>query len=138
MTTSGDTSPKKSLLAFSRYPKTADVAYERTMTITPIVASYLRKNNAVVVVHGIDYNKNGVYDGVLERSDIDRSLTGESTAPALCGPVVADEKTAPANQTASTAPRGGTEVFTVALGRPAPAVRARSLVCALHPPFSRT
>ena len=89
MTKTGDTTPAKSLLAFSRYPNTANVAYERTMTITPIVASYLRKNNAVVVVHGIDYNDNGVYDGVLERSDIDRSLTGESTAPALCGPLKA-------------------------------------------------
>ncbi len=137
MTTSGDTTPEKSLLAFSRYPNTADIGYERTMTVTPIIASYLRKNNAVVVVHGIDYNKNGVYDGVLERSDIDRSLTGESTAPALCGPVVADKATAPKNETASSGSGGGTEVFTVALARPSPA-RAPSLVCALHPPLTPT
>ncbi len=135
MTTSGDTSPKKSLLAFSRFPNTANVAYERTMTITPIVASYLRKNNAVVVVHGIDYNKNGVYDGVLERSDIDRSLTGESTAPALCGPLVAGK--APAETaTASARPGGGTEVFTAALSTGAGAA-GRARICALHP-FGQT
>ena len=113
MTKSGDTSPEKSLLAFSRYPNTANVAYERTMTITPIVASYLRKNNAVVVVHGIDYNKNGVYDGVLERSDIDRSLTGESTAPALCGPLKAGKAPPADGKTASS----GTQVFTASLRR---------------------
>ncbi len=89
------------------------------MTVTPIVASYLRKNNAVVVVHGIDYNKNGVYDGVLERSDIDRSLTGESTAPALCGPVVADKATAPQEPDRFVRRHAAaTKVFTVALARP--------------------
>ena len=129
MTTSGDTSTK-SILAFSRYPSTSNVAYRRTMTITPIVASYLRKNNAVVVVHGIDYNKNGVYDGVLERSDLDRSLTGESTAPALCGPLKAGK--APATQTAS-APGGGagSQMFTAALSTTAAA--RRPPVCILHP-----
>ncbi|MEA2207306.1 MAG: hypothetical protein QOE77_4082 [Blastocatellia bacterium] len=132
MTTSGDTTPDKSLLAFSRYPKSSNVAYERTMTVTPIIASYLRKNNAVVVVHGIDYNKNGIYDGVLERSDIDRSLTGESTAPALCGPLVAG-KVPPGTKTASA---GGTRVFTAALSVTA-AAATRPRFCALHPAFSR-
>jgi hypothetical protein len=102
LTTRGDTSVD-SIIAFNRYPKTSDVAYRRTITIKPIVASYLRKNNAVVVIHGIDYNHNGVYDGVLERSDLDRSLTGESTAPGLCGPLVADKASAP-KQTAQARP----------------------------------
>jgi hypothetical protein len=88
LTTRGDTSTN-SLVAFARYPTTTNVRYRRTIKVTPIVASYIRKNNAVLVIHGIDYNRNGVYDGVLERSDLDRSLTGESTAPALCGPLVA-------------------------------------------------
>ena len=133
MTTTGDTSPK-SILAFNRFPSSSDVAYKRTMTVTPIVASYLRRNNAVVVVHGIDYNRNGVYDGVLERSDLDRSLTGESTAPALCGPLVADKAT---TQTASAGGAGGRLVFTAALttGR---AAAAGPRVCTLHPPFGRT
>jgi serine/threonine protein kinase len=134
MTKSGDTTPEKSLLAFSRYPNTANVAYERTMTVTPIVASYLRKNNAVVVVHGIDYNSNGVYDGVLERSDIDRSLTGESTAPALCGPLKAGKAPPADGKTASS----GTQVFTASLqlssgssDPPGPP----PLVCPIHPGF---
>ena len=130
MTTSGDTSPK-SILAFNRFPATSNVAYRRTMTVTPIVASYLRRNNAVVVVHGIDYNRNGIYDGVLERSDLDRSLTGESTAPALCGPLVADKAT---TQTASA---GAGDVFTAALST-GPAATGRARVCTLHPRFGQT
>jgi hypothetical protein len=68
-------------------------------------------------VHGIDYNHNGVYDGVLERSDLDRSLTGESTAPALCGPLVAEKRAATgAKNTAQLRPgSSGQRVFTAAL-----------------------
>ncbi len=48
-----------------------------------------------MIVHGIDYNHNGLYDNVLDRSDLNNSLPGEATAPAICGSVVA-------SQTAST------------------------------------
>jgi hypothetical protein len=114
LTTSGDTSPK-SITAFSRYPKTSDIDYRRTIRITPVVAAYIRKDNAVLVVHGIDYNHNGVYDGVLERSDLDRSLTGESTAPALCGPLVADTASAPSGtKTAAVAGTTYTASLTLA------------------------
>ena len=42
----------------------------------------------MIIVHGVDYNDNGIYDNVLDRSDLKRSLPGESTAPALCGTLV--------------------------------------------------
>ena len=42
----------------------------------------------MIVVHGIDYNHNGIYDDVLDRSELNSSLPGEATAPALCGPLV--------------------------------------------------
>ena len=51
-------------------------------------ANAIRNGNAVVVIHGIDYNHNGVYDNVLDRSDVDNSVPQEQTAPALCGTVV--------------------------------------------------
>jgi hypothetical protein len=124
LTTRGDTSVPRSLVAFSRYPNTSDVKYRRTITVTPIVASYIKKDNAVVVVHGIDYNHNGVYDGVLERSDLDRSLTGESTAPALCGRLVAEKKakaTTSKTKSAQLRPRSGATVYRVALAAPEPA-----------------
>jgi hypothetical protein len=131
LTTRGDASVK-SIVAFNRYPKTSDVAYRRTLKLTPIVASYIREDNAVLVVHGIDYNHNGVYDGVLERSDLDRSLTGESTAPALCGPLVADKATAEKKTTtARVSPRASdTLVFTASL-RTARSVTS-PLYCPLH------
>ena len=42
----------------------------------------------MIVVHGIDYNHNGIYDNILDRSELDSSLPGEATAPALCGTLV--------------------------------------------------
>jgi hypothetical protein len=45
----------------------------------------IKADKAVIIVHGIDYNGNGIYDNVLDRSELKRSLPGEATAPALCG-----------------------------------------------------
>jgi serine/threonine protein kinase len=86
LTLRGDTS-SKSILAFNRFPKTGEIHYSRKINVGPVVASYIRENNAVLVVHGIDYNHNGLYDGTLDRSDLNRSIPGEATAPGLCGPL---------------------------------------------------
>jgi hypothetical protein len=86
LTLRGDTS-SKSILAFNRFPKTGEIRYSRKINVGPVVASYIRENNAVLVVHGIDYNHNGLYDGTLDRSDLNRSIPGEATAPGLCGPL---------------------------------------------------
>ena len=66
----------------------------------------------MLVIHGIDYNHNGIYDGVLGVSDLSRSLPAEATAPALCGPLFS-------TQTASTAPPG-TTTYVVSLHPYAP------------------
>jgi hypothetical protein len=92
LTTSGDTS-KKSIIDFARFPQVGDIRYKRTITLPAGVAGAVRADNAVIIVHGIDYNGNGIYDNVLDRSELKRSLPGESTAPALCG-VLAKTKTA--------------------------------------------
>ena len=84
LTSHGDTSPH-SIVDFSRYPSVGDITYTRTVTVPPGVAAAIRANNAVVVVHGIDYNGNHIYDDVLDRSELKASLPGEATAPALCG-----------------------------------------------------
>ncbi len=86
LTLSGDTSPK-SIIDFSRYPHVGDIRYSRTITVPAGVAQAIRSGDAVVVVHGIDYNGNGLYDNVLDRSELSNALPGEATAPALCGPV---------------------------------------------------
>ena len=112
LTTKGDVSPK-SFLAFARYPNTGAIHYTRTIKVSGVVASEIRQRNAVLVVHGIDYNGNGLYDGTLDRSELDRSLTGESTAPALCGPLVPGKQAARSKKTAEVPPgSGGGETFT--------------------------
>jgi len=105
LTTSGDTSVS-SILVFRRYPTGGTVRYSRTIPLPPKVAAQIRENNAVIVVHGIDYDGSGVYSGVLERSDLNPELPATATAPALCGPLKGPQKVAgtddrPATYTAS-------------------------------------
>ena len=87
LTSSGDTSPK-SIVDFARYPTVGAIRYTRDITVPPGIAAAIRAGNAVIVVHGIDYNNNGIYDDVLDRSELNHNLPGEATAPALCGPLV--------------------------------------------------
>ncbi len=106
LTDTGDTSPK-SIVDFPRYSSAGDIRYKRTFVIPTSLANEIRSGDAVLVIHGIDYNGNGVYDGVLGVSDLYKSLPAEATAPALCGPLFS-------TQSASTAP-SGTRTFVVSL-----------------------
>ena len=103
LTTKGDTSPK-SILAFNRFLSGSAVRYTRKIELTDVVAANIRKRDAVVIVHGIDYDHDGAYGNVLDRSDLDRSLPGEITAPALCGQIVP----APPSSTSSDQTKTGT------------------------------
>lgn len=87
LTSFGDTSVK-SIVDFSRYPTTGAIRYKRTIQLPAGIAAAVRNGDAVIVVHGIDYNGNGIYDDTLDRSEIKSTLPGEATAPALCGPLV--------------------------------------------------
>jgi predicted Ser/Thr protein kinase len=84
LTLSGDTT-MNSMLAFSRYPTSGNIHYQRTITLTTAAANAIRDGNAVVVVHGIDYDNSGHYDMVLNRSELDSAVSQDATAPALCG-----------------------------------------------------
>jgi F0F1-type ATP synthase membrane subunit c/vacuolar-type H+-ATPase subunit K len=88
LTTRGDTSPK-STLAVDRYPTADDhqVHYDRDgIHVSRKVARAIRHGNAVVVIHGIDYNGNGKYDfRGAGRSELDPSLPAEATDPVTCG-----------------------------------------------------
>ena len=84
LTLSGDIS-MNSMLALSRYPTTGNIHYQRTMTLTAATANAIRNGNAVVVVHGVDYDHSGHYDNVLDRSELDSAASQDATAPALCG-----------------------------------------------------
>jgi Cu/Zn superoxide dismutase len=84
LTTSGDTSPA-SALAVSRFPDKGTFHYSRTIKLSAETVKNIDEGKAVVVVHGIDYNRNGTYDNVLGASELDSSLPAEATDPALCG-----------------------------------------------------
>jgi hypothetical protein len=95
---------------FSRYPATGSIRYTRKIILAPIVASLIRQNNAVIVVHGIDYNDNHEYDfAALGVSDLDKTFPGEATAPALCGPL------RPGNSSTAVASTPGATVYSASL-----------------------
>ena len=68
LTTHGDTSAA-SILAFPRYLSGGTLHYVRTIMLPPEVATEIRRNNAVIVVHGVDYDGSGIYSGVLGRAN---------------------------------------------------------------------
>ncbi|MBT2430024.1 LPXTG cell wall anchor domain-containing protein [Streptomyces sp. ISL-112] len=84
LTTSGDNSPT-SALAVKRFPMGSSFHYQRTQTVTAKVADSIRRNNSVIVVHGIDFDGSGKFTNVLGASELDPKLPQVATAPALCG-----------------------------------------------------
>ncbi len=82
LTMSGDTSPDSGL-AVDRFPM-GDYTYDRTFTVDDATADALRDGKGVIVVHGVDENGSGTYDGDT-MSDLDPTLPSEATDPALCG-----------------------------------------------------
>ena len=95
LTTTGETAANpQSVVDSSRYPSTGTINYQRTFTVPPGVAAAIRNNNAVLVVHGINYDNTGFYDDYLGPSDLNPKLPGEATAPALCGTIVGTQTTA--------------------------------------------
>jgi hypothetical protein len=93
LTLSGDTSAA-SILAFARFPTGGKIRYTRTITVTEAVAKAIRENNAVVIVHGTDYDHTGTYTGVLDRSELNKAVPGTQTAPALCGTLIGGQTAA--------------------------------------------
>lgn len=87
LTKRGDTSAD-STLAVDRYPTAPDghVHYDRQTRTKKFIANGIRRGDAVVVIHGVDYNHNGRYDfASAGRSELDSSLPAEATDPATCG-----------------------------------------------------
>lgn len=102
LTTTGDTTPA-SLLAVDRFPVAVDGSYfysRSNIDFTRVagtgyaggggtpkqIADSIRDGEGVVVIHGIDYNSDGVYsfsdEGV---SELNPNLPAEATDPAVCG-----------------------------------------------------
>jgi hypothetical protein len=102
LTTEGDTSPA-SVLAVDRFPfsERGRLNYRRThIPFTDVagaganggtasaaaIADAVRRGEGVVVVHGVDYDGDGMYSFSQEgASELDPSLPAEATDPAICG-----------------------------------------------------
>ncbi len=90
LTKTGDTSPKSGL-AVDRFDTApgGKLTYERgSINVSTDVAEAISAGKSVVVVHGVDHNDNGKYDGDT-KSDLDPSLPTEATDPAICGVLAA-------------------------------------------------
>jgi hypothetical protein len=88
LTRSGDTSPA-SALAVDRFDTApgGTLSYQRgQIKVSQDVAKAITEGQAVIVIHGVDHNGDGAYDGSTP-SDLDPSLPTEATDPALCGAV---------------------------------------------------
>jgi hypothetical protein len=130
MTTRGSTGVK-SILALRRFPTQGNIKYKRTFRVSKVVAAYIRQDNAVVVVHGADYNHNGTYDNSLDKSELNRSLPGELTTPALCGPLVLSQQSSGTGNGTQTGRAPGGEVYHASLVQ-APDEPQPSWLCPLH------
>ena len=88
LTTSGATGASE-VLAVTRFSTAAGglIHYERDGVFETAegVAEEVADGKGVVVVHGVDYNGNGVYDGDAGMSDLNPALPAEATNPAMCG-----------------------------------------------------
>jgi serine/threonine protein kinase len=117
LTTRGDIGVV-SILEFARYPSAGNITYKRRIRLRPRTARFIRRNLATVVVHGIDYNGNGTYDGTLGGSELNPGLVAEATAPGLCGELLAGRSE---QQSADRKGPGADQVYTASLAVPPPA-----------------
>lgn len=87
LTTSGDTSPA-AVLAVNFYSTAPGgvLAYDRSgITTDQSVADAIARGEGVLVIHGVDYNRNGTYDFAAGVSDLNGDLPAEATDLAACG-----------------------------------------------------
>lgn len=102
LNTTGDTTPA-SFLDVGRFPVSSDGSYfysRDNIEFTDVagtgyaggggtarqIADSIRDGEGVLVIHGVDYNKNGTYDFEgAGKSELDPNLPAEATDPAVCG-----------------------------------------------------
>ena len=108
LTKTGDTSPT-SALAVDRFPTEGDFKYSRgDVQVTEELAQDILSGEAAVVIHGVDHDDDGTYSaGDRGVSDLDPSLPGEATDPALCGVLDSTPNGGVAAGDGSSAPQGG-------------------------------
>lgn len=76
------------------FPAGASYSYSRTIEVSDELAQQIAAGDGVVVVHGVDHDGSGKYDGDT-KSDLDPSLPSEATDPAACGELNAAQMSMP-------------------------------------------
>jgi hypothetical protein len=94
LTTDGGMTHADHALDVDSFPATGTYTYERTFEVPEEVAAQIADGQGVVVVHGVDHDGSGAYDGD-QMSDLDPELPAEATDPALCGELAASQMPAP-------------------------------------------
>lgn len=116
LTKTGDTSPDSGL-AVDRFDTApgGELAYERgSIEVSAEVAEDILSGESVVVIHGVDHDDSGAYDGDVT-SDLDPALPAEATDPALCGVLTAAPVGGMATGAGGTAGTGTAETGTAPL-----------------------
>lgn len=72
------------VLDVANFPVGSTITYERTIEVSDEVAADIAAGDGVIVLHGVDHNGSGEYDGDV-MSDLDPSLPSEASDPAACG-----------------------------------------------------
>ncbi len=125
LTTHGDTGVA-SILAFPRFLSGGNLHYTRTIVVPAKVAAAIRGENAVIVVHGTDYDGTGIYSGVLDASELSKTVPATATAPALCGRLLAAQNAS----STGAGRRNRTSRYTASLiVNTAPGAQAGAFVC---------
>ncbi|MDH2442644.1 CHRD domain-containing protein [Amnibacterium sp. CER49] len=91
LTTSGDTSPKSALDLKRAFGMGGSFNYHRTFTLDAATLAEVKKDNAVIVVHGLDPAKLSAKAQKEDSSPLTKDLPLAATAPALCGPLHATQ-----------------------------------------------
>ncbi|USQ80626.1 CHRD domain-containing protein [Ornithinimicrobium faecis] len=104
-------------LDVENFPATGSYTYERTIELDDETAASVAAGDGVVVVHGVDHDGSGAYDGDA-KSDLDPALPAEATNPALCGEFEVAQMTMPEDgvATGGSGTAGTEHVGLMALG----------------------
>jgi hypothetical protein len=118
LTKTGDTSPKSALDVKRPFGTGGSFTYHRTFTLDAATAAEVRKDNAVIVVHGLDPAKLSKKAQGEDSSPLTKDLPLAATAPALCGPLHASQMSMPngAAATGGGAADQGAQAGLLALG----------------------
>jgi hypothetical protein len=95
LTKTGDTSPKSALDVKRPFGQGGHFNYHRTFTLDAATLAEVKKDNAVIVVHGLDPAKLSKKAQKEDSSPLTKDLPLAATAPALCGPLHASQMSMP-------------------------------------------